>query len=64
MCFTAADAALRADTLIAALKCVHCQNLHFDTTPTIITSKFILSALYVVGIGMKVKWWVVFHWHC
>ena len=29
------------DSQIAALKCVHCQNLHVDTTPTTITSKHI-----------------------
>ena len=48
MCFEAAEAALHADSQIAVLKCVHCQNLHVDTTPTTITSKIFVSALYVV----------------
>ena len=39
MCFAAADAALHADSQLAALKCVHCQNLHVDTTLSFITSK-------------------------
>ena len=41
MCFEAAEAALCADSQIAALKYMHCQNLHVDTTPTTITSKHI-----------------------
>ena len=41
ICFAAADSALRIDSQIAALKCVHCQNLHFDTTKTTITSKHV-----------------------
>ena len=41
MCFAAADTALHVDSQIAALKCVHCQNLHVDTTLTTITSKYV-----------------------
>ena len=39
MCF--ASRVLQADSQIVALKCVHCQNLHADTTLTTITSKYI-----------------------
>ena len=41
MCFAAKDAALCADSQLDALKYVHCQKLHVDTTPTTITSKHI-----------------------
>ena len=41
MCFVAEDTALHSDSLIAALNCVHCQNLHIGTTTTTITSKCI-----------------------
>ena len=40
MCFIAEDATLRVASQIAARKCVHCQNLHVDTTPTTITSRY------------------------
>ena len=36
-----AEAVLCTDSQIAVLKCVHCQNLHVDTTLTTITSKYI-----------------------
>ena len=41
MCFAAVDAALHIDSHISVLKYVHCQNLHVDTTPTTITSKYV-----------------------
>ena len=41
MCFAAADVALCTDSQLTVLKCAHCQNLHVDTTPTTITSKYI-----------------------
>ena len=41
MCFVAEDATLRADSQITALKYMPCQNLHINTTPTTITSKYI-----------------------
>ena len=55
---------MHADSQIAMLKYMHCQNLHVDTTPTTITSKIFVSALYVVKLGMKVKLSVVIYWHC
>ena len=41
MCFAATDATLHADSQIAALKYVYCQNLHIDTTQTTTSSKHI-----------------------
>ena len=39
--FETENVALHADSQIAALKFVHCQNLHVDTTLATITSKHI-----------------------
>ena len=41
MCFAAADVAQHVDSQIAAFKYAHCQNLHVDTIPTTITSKYL-----------------------
>ena len=43
MCFESEDVAFHANSLIAVLKYVHCQNLHVDTTLTTITSKYICN---------------------
>ena len=57
MCFAAADAALHADSQITALKCtlpkLACWH-HFQLP--LLANKYVQSALYVVRIGMKVKW--------
>ena len=43
ICLAALDATLHTDSQITAVKCMHCQNLHFDTTPTTITGKHVLK---------------------
>ena len=41
MYFVVVNAALHVDSQIAVLKCAHCQNLHVDTIPITITSKYV-----------------------
>ena len=63
VCLASAEAVLRADSQIAALKCVQCQNLHVDTIPITVTSKYICQ-FSVEKYGTKIIFSVVIHWHC